>query len=74
MDDQYICRHLRRLVRVMETGRATGFYAKTLIPMKRYEFGTTEPLQRNKVTRAVAIYLCCGVNGLKGRGSECEDS
>lgn len=60
MDDQYICRHLRRMVRVMETGRASGFYAKPLEDGVRYEFGTTEPLQRNRVTRAVAIYLICG--------------
>lgn len=57
MDDQYICRHLRRLTRVMETGRATGFYAKVIEPGERYEFGTREPLKRNKVTKAVAIYL-----------------
>ena len=59
MDDQYICRHLRRLIRVMEMGRATGFYAKVITPGERYEFGTQEPLKRNKVTRAVAIYLIC---------------
>lgn len=59
MDDKYVCRHLRRLIRVMYSVTGSGFYARPL-PGNRYEFGCENPPVHNEICRSVALYLVCG--------------
>lgn len=57
MDNQYICRHLRRLIRLMYISTGSGFYARA--EGDYFIFGAEKPKVENRVHRAVAIYIIC---------------
>lgn len=59
MDDNYVCKHLIKLLKVLTNNTAGRYYAHKL-DSGHYCFGTKLPNMESTVARQIAIYLICG--------------